>query len=149
MTYNSQGKRITSENLAGQVTTTAWDQFACTPVGELIPAAKNAKSAKIAYAFDDDGNQTLVKTATGIWHVQYNGEGRPVNWSSGSTNITMKFDRLGRRVEYVEKVGVATNNHQCFVYDGHLCVRRIDASDGNAAEFFFGWDPTEPVVEIR
>ncbi len=25
MTYNQQGKRITSENLAGQVTTTAWD----------------------------------------------------------------------------------------------------------------------------
>ncbi len=25
MTYNSTGKRITSENLAGQITTTAWD----------------------------------------------------------------------------------------------------------------------------
>ena len=32
MTYNSQGKRITSENLAGQVTTTAWD--CCRKVSE-------------------------------------------------------------------------------------------------------------------
>ena len=103
MTYNAEGKRTSLQNLAGQVTTTAWDQFACTPVGELISAVKSEKPAS---AFDDDGNQTLVKTATGIWHVKYNGEGRPVNWSSGSTNITMKFDRLGRRVEYVEKVGM-------------------------------------------
>ena len=73
MTYNEQGKRTSLENLAGQVTTTAWDQFACTPVGELISAAKNAKSAKHASAFDD-GNQTLVTTATGIWSVTYNGE---------------------------------------------------------------------------
>ena len=57
MTYNEQGKRITSENLAGQVMTTAWDCSACTPVGELIPAAKYAKSAEIAYGFDDIGNR--------------------------------------------------------------------------------------------
>ena len=57
MTYNAEGKRIRSENLAGQVTTTAWDQFACTLVGELISAAKNAKSAKHAYVFDDIDNR--------------------------------------------------------------------------------------------
>ena len=27
---------------------------------------------------DDDGNQTLIKTAIGVWQVQYNGENRPV-----------------------------------------------------------------------
>ena len=31
--------------------------------------------------FDEDGNQTLVKTATGIWSVVYNGENRPVLWT--------------------------------------------------------------------
>ena len=30
--------------------------------------------------FDADGNQTLVKTATGIWQVTYNGENRPIVW---------------------------------------------------------------------
>ena len=53
MTYNAEGKRTSLENLAGQVTTTAWDQFACTPVGELCSAAKSAKHAS---AFDDIGN---------------------------------------------------------------------------------------------
>ena len=153
MTYNEQGKRITYENLAGQVKTTAWDQFACTPVGELIPAAKSAKSAEIAYGFGDignrlsssergtnsvyaanllnqycsittltsdvglqtssfspqydDGNQTLVKTATSIWQVSYNGENRSGQWtlinsstpnSSTSTLLSMSYDRMGRRV---------------------------------------------------
>ena len=60
MTYNAEGKRTSLENLAGQVTTTAWDCSACTPVGELISAAKNAKSAKPASAFDD-GNRLISR----------------------------------------------------------------------------------------
>ncbi len=61
MTYNEQGKRTSLENRAGQVTTTAWDCSACTPVGEVIPAAKNAKSAKPASAFDDIGNRLISR----------------------------------------------------------------------------------------
>lgn len=30
--------------------------------------------------YDADGNQTLIKTKTGIWSVTYNGENRPVLW---------------------------------------------------------------------
>ena len=37
MTYNEQGKRITSENLAGQVTTTAWDGWFVIYNGENRP----------------------------------------------------------------------------------------------------------------
>ena len=40
MTYNTTGKRITSEKLAGQVATTAWNQYVCNPVDELISGAK-------------------------------------------------------------------------------------------------------------
>jgi len=147
MTYNEQGKRITSENLAGQVTTTAWDQFACTPVGELIPAAKNAKSAKPASAFDD-GNQTLVKTATGIWSVTYNGENRPILWECVSTNsptpnsstptlISMSYDRMGRRV---------TKNNQRFVYDGYLRIANFEHQTSNFKLQTFIWDSTEPIA---
>ena len=35
-------------------------------------------SANEAYAYDADGNQTLVTTGTGAWQVEYNGENRPV-----------------------------------------------------------------------
>ena len=100
--------------------------------------------------YDDDGNQTLVKTATGIWSVTYNGENRPVLWSNGATNITMKFDRMGRRVEYIEAVNAdgatITNTHNRFVYDGYLCIQRLNAASNNAIDLIFAWDPAEPVA---
>ena len=91
--------------------------------------------------FDDDGNQTLIKTATGIWSVTYNGENRPIVWECVSTNsptpnssnptlISMSYDRMGRRV---------TKNDQGFMYDGYL---QIADNNGNA----YIWDPTEPVA---
>ncbi len=100
--------------------------------------------------FDDDGNQTLVQTSTGIWQIQYNGENRPVHWSNGATNITMKFDRMGRRVEYLEAVNaegvIVTNTHHRFVYDGYLCIQRLNAASNNAIDLIFAWDPAEPVA---
>ena len=101
--------------------------------------------------YDDDGNQILVKTKTGIWSVTYNGENRPIDWICGSTNIVMKYDRMGRRVEYVEMVvdsvgsTVVTNKHQRFVYDGYLCVQRLNGAN-NAVTDLFEWDPTERVA---
>jgi RHS repeat-associated protein len=92
--------------------------------------------------FDDDGNQTLVKTATGIWSVTYNGENRPVQWSNGSTNIVMSFDRMGRRV---------VKNAQRFVYDGYLQIANFELVSTNSqitthnAQLFV-WDPTEPIA---
>ena len=96
--------------------------------------------------FDLDGNQTLIKTATGLWQVSYNGENRPVLWECGSTNITMKFDRMGRRVEYVETVSGVTNTHHRFVYDGYVCIQRLNAAANNSIDLMFGWDPSEQVA---
>ena len=78
-------------------------------------------------AFDLDGNQTNVVTATGEWAVEYNGENRPVLWrrkSDGAT-IRMAYDRLGRRVR---------KNDETFVYDGYLNISQTV------------WDPTEPIA---
>ena len=83
--------------------------------------------------FDDDGNQTLVKTVTGIWLVTYNGENRPILWENVSTNsptpnsttptlISMSYDRIGRRV---------TKNNQRFVYDGYLQIANIEHQTSN------------------
>ncbi|MBR6587411.1 MAG: hypothetical protein IKK82_08325, partial [Kiritimatiellae bacterium] len=101
--------------------------------------------------FDDDGNQTLVKTATGIWSVTYNGENRPILWtlvnsstsnSSTSTLLSMSYDRMGRRV---------TKNGQRFVYDGYLQIVNFEQSVTNSQLTthnlqLFIWDPTEPVA---
>ena len=97
--------------------------------------------------FDADGNQTLVKTATGIWQVTYNGENRPILWTCGDTNIVMSYDRMGRRV---------TKNDQCFVYDGYLQIANhlstptlstVALAQVETSPYtYFIWDPTEPVA---
>ena len=77
--------------------------------------------------YDYDGNQTLIKTKTGIWSVVYNGENRPVRWTSGDTVITMIYDCMGRRVD---------KNSQSFLYNGYLQV-----VDTNQSAYI--WEPTE------
>ena len=103
--------------------------------------------------FDDDGNQTLIRTTTGIWSVTYNGENRPILWENVSTNsptpnsstptlISMSFDRMGRRV---------MKNDLRFVYDGYLQIANFKVASTNSQLTthnlqLFIWDPTEPVA---
>ena len=101
--------------------------------------------------FDADGNQTLIKTATGIWSVVYNGENRPIHWICLQSNnqaitnnqtISMSFDRMGRRV---------IKSNQRFVYDGYLQVANFEHSVTNSQLTthnlqLFIWDPTEKVA---
>ena len=96
--------------------------------------------------YDADGNQTLIKTETGIWSVTYNAENRPVCWTRGDTIVTMAFDRLGRRVDYQETQDDQVSTHFRFVYDNFLCVQRLNAANGNAVRTEFVWDPTEPIA---
>ena len=136
--YDDIGNRLSSLDIGTNRTYTAnaLNQYTniVEGVGEFLPQ------------FDDDGNQTLIKTATGIWQITYNGENRPVLWECGSTNIVMKFDRMGRRVEYVETVSGVINTHHRFVYDGYLCIQRLNGAANNAIDLVFGWDPSEPVA---
>ena len=96
--------------------------------------------------YDADGNQTLIKTETGIWSVTYNAENRPVCWTRGDTIVTMIFDRMGRRVDYRETRAGQVVTHFRFVYDNFLCVQRLNAANGNAVRTEFVWDPTEPIA---
>ena len=96
--------------------------------------------------YDADGNQTLIKTPTGIWSVTYNAENRPVCWTRGDTIVTMTFDCMGRRVDYRETRAGQVVTHFRFVYDNFLCVQRLNAANGNAVRTEFVWDPTEPIA---
>jgi RHS repeat-associated protein len=96
--------------------------------------------------YDDDGNQTLIKTATGVWQVAYNGENRPVLWtlinsstpnSSTPPLISMSYDRMDRRV---------AKNNQRFVYDGYLQIANFEHQTLNIKHQTFIWDPTEKIA---
>ncbi len=105
-----------------------------------------APQEEFAPRFDDDGNQTLIKTATGIWQVQYNGENRPILWAciqsdnqtiTNNQTISMSYDRMGRRV---------TKNAQRLIYDGYLQIANFEHQASNIKLQTFIWDPTEPVA---
>ncbi len=133
--FDDIGNRETSCERGTNVTYTANNLNQYAAVDDFTPQ------------FDDDGNQTLVKTSTGIWSVTYNGENRPTLWSciqsnnSNNTNnqtiLTMSYDRMGRRV---------TKNAQRFVYDGHLQIANFEHSTSNIKHQTFIWDPTEPIA---
>ena len=105
-TYTPDGKLATRTWARGIVTTYTYDN-----AGNLTRTEYSDNG--ITPLFDADGNQTRVKTATGIWSVTYNGENRPILWICGATNIVMAYDRMGRRV---------TKNDQRFVYGGYLQI---------------------------
>ena len=130
----AEGKTYTANNLNQY---TAIDDFAPQYDDDGIHAPTSMSEV---------GNQTLIKTETGIWRVTYNAENRPIYWQSGDAVITMAFDRLGRRVEYHETRAGQVATHFCFVYDNYLCVQRLNAANGNAVRTEFVWDPTEPIA---
>ena len=92
-----------------------------------------------AFAYDEDGNQTLITTKTGLWRVTYNGENRPIRWERDSDNTTlaMTYDHMGRR---------RTKDGQRFFYDGYLQVANERTVSNAVVRQSFVWDPTEPVA---
>ena len=99
--YDDIGNRITSTDLGTNRTYVAnsLNQYSAITTSDL-----GLQTSSFTPQYDDDGNQTLIQTSTGVWSVTYNGENRPVFWTGGTqsaaTNIVMSFDRMGRRVEY-------------------------------------------------
>ena len=94
------------------------------------------------FAYDANGNQTIVETPSGRWAVEWNAENRPVRWACGNRTLLMAYDHMGRRVRCVEITGGITNRVATFLYDGYLCIARTE--NGRTDRFL--WDPTEPVA---
>ena len=117
MTYNSEGKRITSENLAGQVTTTAWD--CCHKVSETQPDGSTTN-----WDYDDDGrmiassrliplDMTNVTWLTTCY--EYDDLGRQTaTWQTnyaaqvGLPATRTRYDGLGRVIARVDTLGNTT-----------------------------------------
>ena len=100
-------------------------------------------------AFDTVGNQTLVKTATGIWSITYDAENRPVSFTNTETNTVMEcsYDYMGRRAtKKVTVNGVVTLHHR-YLYRGYLQIACCDLTRSNhPALWLITWDPTQPIA---
>jgi len=150
--YDDIGNRLSSFDLG---TNRTYAANALNQYFEISTSGAGLQTSEFEPQYDDDGNQTLIQTATGIWSVTYNGENRPVLWerivsdsntqnSNTQTLISMSFDRMGRRVAYLETCNSITNSHKVFAYDGYLQIANSELTTQNSQRFI--WDPTEPVA---
>ena len=127
MTYNSEGKRTSLENLAGQVTTTAWD--CCHKISEtgpdgstttwdyddedrmiassrLIPLdMTNVTWLTTCYKYDALGRQTAT------WQTNYSAH-------AGLPASRARYDALGRIVSRIDTLG--NNTATTYSLDGRV-----------------------------
>ena len=81
--YDDIGNRITSTDLTTNRTYTAnsLNQYSAITTSDL-----GLQTSSFEPQFDDDSNQTLIQTSTGIWSVQYNGENSLIPWENVSNS---------------------------------------------------------------
>ena len=99
--------------------------------------------------FDVDGNQTTIKTETGIWTAVYNAEKRPVSFTNEATGtvVTCAYDSMGRRSFKQVTVNGTVKLHQRYLYRGFLQIACIDLTRSHhPALWFITWDPTLTVA---
>jgi RHS repeat-associated protein len=109
-----------------------------------IQSVSSAQSADTFLPeFDLDGNQTLLRTTTGIWHVWYNSENRPILFSNDTTVVEMAYDFMGRRFEYKETVSGTLTRHERHLYRGYLQIAALDMLSSGSVKHFIVWDPAE------
>ena len=103
--------------------------------------------------YDADGNQTRIRTTTGIWNVVYNAENRPVRFSSsdGTLVIECTYDYMGRRTHKILKRNGKLEFDEMYHYNGYLQTAAIR---GTEIQHVILWNPTEtvatrPLAQIR
>ena len=139
--YDNIGNRAAavedSSGVASRTEYTANNLNQYTAIGDFTPA------------YDADGNQTLVKTSTGIWSVEYNAENRPIRFTSsdGATIIECSYDYMGRRAtKKVTEDGSITLHHR-YLYRGYLQIACCDLTrSAHPCLWLLTWDPTQPVA---
>ncbi|KAA3298054.1 RHS repeat-associated core domain-containing protein, partial [Akkermansia sp. BIOML-A8] len=99
--------------------------------------------------YDADGNQTRIRTSTGIWNVCYDANDRPVSFTSedGRITVTCGYDYQGRRFEKKVAVSGAITSHVYYLYRGYLQVAELNMMHPMPVlEKSYWWDPTEPTA---
>ena len=139
--YDNIGNRKTAQEPAQELA------YAANELNQYTRIEENAE-APFAPQYDASGNQTLIRTSTGIWTVAYNAANRAVSFTSrnGNTIIECGYDYQGRR--YMKKVtqnGTVTSHERC-LYRGYLQLAALDMLDNRNVLRTLLWDPLEPVA---
>lgn len=98
--------------------------------------------------FDADGNQTRIRTTSGIWNVSYNANNRPVRFASedNETVIECRYDHMGRRVTKKVSAGGIVTQHEGYHYLDYIQVAAVNLLANNEILHTILWNPLEPLA---
>ena len=140
-TFDNMGNRQTSieDNYAVLYDTNELNQYS---------AVSENDSAAFEPQFDANGNQTAIKTDTGIWEAVYNAENRPVRFMNEESNIVVEctYDSMGRRATKKLTINGSVTKHERYLYRGYLQIACCDlARTSHPCLWLITWDPTQPI----
>jgi len=122
--YDNIGNRKTAREPAGELA------YAANGLNQYTGIEESGE-APFVPTYDASGNQTLIKTSTGVWTVVYNAANRAVSFTSrnGNTIIECGYDYQGRR--YMKKVtqNGTVASHERYLYRGYLQIAALDMLD--------------------
>lgn len=132
---NSVDYQYVYDNIGNRLTVTEGDELTTYITNELNQYTSTQKNTEEVFtpAFDADGNQTRIKTETGIWMVIYNAEKRPISFTNSESNtiIECTYDSMGRRTtKKITVDGVETLNYR-YIYRGYLQIACCDLTRAN------------------
>ena len=138
--YDNTGNRNTA---AEGIATTAYQVNALDQYTQIQRAGTT-----FTPQYDADGNQTEVKTCTGIWTVAYDAQNRPVSFTSedGATTVECGYDADSRRYSQKVMQNGTIVKHERYLYRGFLQVAALDMLQGGTAVHALLWDPAQPLA---
>ena len=148
--YDNIGNRLSSRSSAGAeddtdaVTTT----YVTNSLNQYTSIQEN-EEPPVLPEFDADGNQTRLKTATGIWSAVYDTENRPTSFTNTASNTVVEcaYDSMGRRSYKKVTVNGEVTLHQRYIYRGYLQIACCDITRSNhPCLWLIMWDSTQPIA---
>ena len=148
---NVEDYQYNYDNIGNRTTATEGDEsttYTANALNQYTTIQENEEAA-FTPLFDADGNQTRIKTETGIWEVIYNAENRPVSFTNAESNTVGEcaYDSMGRRAYKKVMVDGAVTLHLRYIYRGYLQIAALDLTRSiHPALWFITWDPTQPIA---
>ena len=144
--YDNIGNRTAAVETSSGVASST--EYTANELNQYTFISENGAAAFVPQ-FDADGNQTLIKTNTGIWSAVYNAENRPVTFSNSESNtvVECQYDSMGRRTYKKVTVNGSVTLHQRYIYRGYLQIACLDLTRSHhPVMWLVTWDPTQPVA---
>lgn len=147
--YDNIGNRKTAQELAEELTYSANNLNQYTSIANsTLHSQPSTLEQPFVPHYDASGNQTRIKTSTGVWTVVYNAANRAVSFASqdGSIVVECGYDYQGRR--YMKKViknGTVTS-YERYLYRGYLQIAVLDMLNSQNVLRTLLWDPLEPIA---